>query len=133
MNDQLIHAPLAAPGVHKALDIGCGTGIVTHVIASEFPNAQVYGLDLSRVPNVREKLQNIEYIQANFNDVTGSDQPDTRFKKCSFDYIFSRLLVLGMADWKGYIERCVALTKPGACYALPIYEESYLTMNPGMD
>jgi trans-aconitate methyltransferase len=115
MNYQLIHAPLAAPSVQKALDIGCGTGTITHEIASEFPNAQVYGLDLSAVPNVREKLPNIEYVQANFNDVTSSDEPDDRFKKGSFDYIFSRLLVLGMADWNGYIKRCVALTKPGAC------------------
>jgi trans-aconitate methyltransferase len=122
MNNQLIHAPLVSPSVHKALDIGCGTGTITHEIASEFPNAQVYGLDLSPVPNIREKLQNIEYIQANFNDVTSPDQPDDRFEKGSFDYIFSRLLVLGMADWRGYIERCAALAKPGVHCVIPFLE-----------
>ena len=60
MNNQVIHAPLDPQSAHKALDIGCGTGIMTHDIASKLPNAQVYGLDLSPVPVVREKLPNIE-------------------------------------------------------------------------
>jgi ubiquinone/menaquinone biosynthesis C-methylase UbiE len=115
MNNQIIHAPLDAPSVHKVLDMGCGTGIVTHTIASKFPNAQVYGLDLSPIPNVRAKLSNIEYIQGNFNELANSD---SRFSKDSFDYIFSRLLIMGMTDWRGYVERCVALTKPGVCYTL---------------
>jgi trans-aconitate methyltransferase len=120
MNDHLIHSPLAPQNVHKALDIGCGTGTITHRIASEFPNAQVYGLDLSPVPNIREKLPNIEYIQANFNDVASPTEPDARFKQTSFDYIFSRLLVLGMTNWKGYVQRCVGLAKPGVCYTFSI-------------
>jgi ubiquinone/menaquinone biosynthesis C-methylase UbiE len=115
MNDQVVHAPLSTLRVQKALDIGCGTGTVTDRIASQFPDAQVYGLDLSPVPNIREKLQNIEYVQADFNEVTGPTEPDARFKKGSFDYIFSRLLVLGMTDWKGYIGRCIGLAKPGVC------------------
>lgn len=41
------------------------------------------------------------------------DFNDARFEQDSFDFIFSRLLVLGMSDWRAYIERCVALTKPG--------------------
>src|SRR4051812_7315858 len=100
MNDHLIHAPVTTSTVQKALDIGCGTGTVTHRIASTFPKAQVYGLDLSPVPNIREKLQNIEYVQGNFNDITGPNGSDARFEKGSFDYIFARLLVLGMTDWK---------------------------------
>lgn len=113
MEGQIIHAPLSAPTVHKALDIGCGTGTVTHEIASQFPRAQVYGIDLSPVPNIREKLPNIEYVQVNFNEVTAEHEPDARFKKESFDYTFSRLLVLGMTNWEDYINRCVGLVKPG--------------------
>jgi trans-aconitate methyltransferase len=113
MNHRIIHAPLSAPSVHKALDIGCGTGTVTHDIASQFPGAQVYGLDLSPVPNVREKLNNIEYVQADFNKLTDANSPDARFRPGTFDYVFSRLLILGMTDWKGYVQRCAALVKPG--------------------
>jgi len=113
MNNQVIHAPLDPQSAHKALDIGCGTGIMTHDIASKLPNAQVYGLDLSPVPVVREKLPNIEYIQGNFNELSDPSTRDPRFEDGSFDFIFSRLLIMGMADWKGYIERCVSLAKPG--------------------
>jgi trans-aconitate methyltransferase len=128
MNNHLIHSPLSPQDVHKALDIGCGTGAMTHWIASEFPNAQIYGLDLSPVPNIREKLPNIEYIQANFNDVTGPDEPDARFKQASFDYIFSRLLILGMTKWENYVERCVALAKPGVCHALALWKSKTNTI-----
>jgi trans-aconitate methyltransferase len=117
MQGQSIHAPLSAPTVHKALDIGCGTGTVTHEIASQLPNTQVYGIDLSPVPNIREKLPNIEYVQANFNEVTAAHEPDSRFKKGSFDFAFSRLLVAGMIDWKDYVKRCVGLVKPGVSSA----------------
>jgi hypothetical protein len=41
------------------------------------------------------------------------DIDDARFEENSFDLIFSRLLILGMSNWKAYVGRCVALTKPG--------------------
>ncbi|KAF2214075.1 hypothetical protein CERZMDRAFT_38447 [Cercospora zeae-maydis SCOH1-5] len=51
MNDNIIHSPIPT-GVKdaKMLDVGCGTGIVTDFIGNRFPNAQVYGLDISPVP-----------------------------------------------------------------------------------
>ncbi|KAJ8112650.1 hypothetical protein OPT61_g5022 [Boeremia exigua] len=108
MGNKVFHAPLSKDSMHKTLDIGCGTGAVTHEMASAFPNAQVLGADLSPVPHVRQKLPNIKYVQGNIMDID-----DTRFEHNSFDLIFSRLLVLGMSNWKAYIARCVALTKPG--------------------
>jgi trans-aconitate methyltransferase len=113
MNNKVIHAPLSASSAGKMMDIGCGTGIVTNEIATTFPRARVYGLDLSPVPNVREKLPNIEYVQGNVMELSDSKTRDPRFENGSFDLIFSRLLIAGMTDWKGYVERCVALTKPG--------------------
>lgn len=113
MNNKVIHAPLDVSSVRKMMDIGCGTGIVTNEIATAFPRAEVYGLDLSPVPNVREKLPNIEYVQGNVMELSDSKTRDPRFENGSFDLIFSRLLIAGMTDWKSYVERCVALTKPG--------------------
>lgn len=95
------------------LDIGCGTGAVTHEMASTFSTAQVYGADLSRVPQVRQKLSNIEYVQANIMDLD-----DTRFAKDSFDLIFSRLLILGMSNWEAYVNRCAELASPGVSLIL---------------
>ena len=108
MGDKIFHAPLNGNTIHKTLDIGCGTGAVTHEMASMFPSAQIFGADLSPVPEVRQKLPNINYIQGNIMDIN-----DARFEESSFDLIFSRLLVLGMSNWKVYVERCVSLTRPG--------------------
>lgn len=108
MGNKVFHAPLKEAKIQKALDIGCGTGAVTHEMASTFPKAQVFGADLSPVPHVRKKLPNIDYVQGNIMDID-----DARFDLSSFDLVFSRLLVLGMSDWRAYVERCVALTKPG--------------------
>lgn len=108
MSNKVLHAPLNKNIIRKTLDVGCGTGAVTHEMGSLFPNAQIYGADLSPVPQVRQKLSNIQFVQGNIMDIN-----DARFEKNSFDLIFSRLLVLGMSNWMAYVERCVALTKPG--------------------
>lgn len=114
LGGNLFHAPLSPNNVRKMLDIGCGTGAVTHEMAHTFPAAQAYGIDLSVTPNMRPKLPNISYIQGNIMDSSNSQLPSN-----SFDYIFSRLLVLGMTHWKQYIERCVSLAKPGVRDSLP--------------
>jgi len=108
MGNKVFHAPLSNATIQKTLDIGCGTGAVTHEMASIFPNSQVFGADLSPVPQVRRTLPNINYVQGNIMEIN-----DARFEQGSFDLVFSRLLVLGISNWKTYIEHCVALTKPG--------------------
>ncbi|KAJ4379597.1 hypothetical protein N0V86_004778 [Didymella sp. IMI 355093] len=108
MGNKVFHAPLNGEAIHKTLDIGCGTGAVTHEMASTFPDAKVFGADLSPIPQVRQKLSNIQYVQGDIMDI---DQ--ALFEQNSFDFVFSRLLVLGMSNWKVYVERCVSLTKPG--------------------
>ncbi|KAF3003666.1 hypothetical protein E8E13_008392 [Curvularia kusanoi] len=97
MDNKVLHSPLDQSHVSKALDIGCGTGAVTHEMASLFPNAQVIGADLSPVPEVRQKLPNITYMQGNILDVG-----DSRFEQNSFDLVFSRLLVLAKPG--GWVE-----------------------------
>jgi trans-aconitate methyltransferase len=111
--DKVIHAPLSASAVRKALDIGCGTGVVTHELSSKFPDAQVYGIDLTPVPAVREKLPNTEYIEDDMFNLANPENPDPRFSPASFDFIFSRLLIAGMTEWKKYVETCVSLAAPG--------------------
>ena len=107
MHGHVVHAPLRKPT--RLLDIGCGTGIQTRELGSTFPSASVYGVDLSPVPN-RQKPANVDFVQGNIRDLI---QKDSRFVTGSVDYVFSRLLILGMTDWQSYVKDVAALLKPG--------------------
>ncbi|KAL8634949.1 MAG: hypothetical protein Q9228_007512 [Teloschistes exilis] len=107
MHNKPIHAPLQFP---KCLvDIGCGTGIVTRQLGDAYPTAQVYGIDISPVPP-GPKPSNLEYI---LGDVRQVLKTDPRLSSESVDFVFSRLLVLGMTDWPGYVRDIVTLLRPG--------------------
>jgi hypothetical protein len=91
---------------------------VTNELGAAFPDAKVYGIDLTPVPALRPKLENIEYIEGNVFELT-SPGVDTRIEKGSFDYVFSRFLMAGMTEWERYVKLCAALTKPGVSHLHP--------------
>ncbi|SMR56532.1 unnamed protein product [Zymoseptoria tritici ST99CH_3D1] len=62
--------------------------------------------------SVSDKPSNLEFIQGNILHLL-ADGKDERLKEGSFDLVFSRLLISGMQDWKGYIEAVAKLLKPG--------------------
>lgn len=101
------------------LDIGCGTGIVTDVMGEAFPRSECFGVDLSRVPNLRAHPGNVRFFQGNavaqrprqwIADDGTSRLPRDRDL---FDYVFSRLLIFGMSNWPAYVRRQFDLLKPG--------------------
>lgn len=100
MGGKPFHAPVA--NLKKILDVGCGTGAMTYLLARTYPSAQVTGVEFSAVPDGRyTKLENIEYVQADIRDLVKHDEKDPRFKPGSFDYVFERLLIFGMTDCRG--------------------------------
>lgn len=110
LDDKIIHAPLNPASINRVIDIGCGTGATTNEIATIYPEAKVFGIDLSPVPALRPKLGNIEYLKGDITELAGTDE---RLTEESFDYVFSRFLMRGITDWKNYIDLCISLAKPG--------------------
>ncbi|KAK3686037.1 S-adenosyl-L-methionine-dependent methyltransferase [Podospora appendiculata] len=89
----------------RILDLGCGTGIWSIDIADMFPSADVIGVDIAPTqpdwvpPNCHFELDDIE-------------QPWT-WKPNSFDFIFTRDLILAVRDWPRLIDQTYTHLKPG--------------------
>lgn len=90
MHGKVIGAPLYNP--RRILDVGCGTGIVSCYLGRTFPEAEVYGIDLSPVPVIHTKPANVFFSHGIMPDLAYS-QDDPRFAHDSFDFVFSRLLL----------------------------------------
>lgn len=108
-----------APGA-KAVDIGCGTGVATLQLASLFPSAVVYGIDLSPVPEESKQIapENVHFAQGDILDVNlenpSSDVVSREiFTPGNLDYIFGRMLFLGISDWKRYFHTAAKSLKSG--------------------
>lgn len=91
--------------VSKAVDVGCGTGAATVQIAGIFSSAKVYGLDISPVPEAAQKMApaNVAWAVGNVLDVDHNKPSDVMslevFTPGGLDYIFGRMLFLGINDW----------------------------------
>ena len=103
--------------VSKVVDVGCGTGVATVQLAAMFPSAKVYGLDISNVPDSAQQMapKNVTWAVGNVLDIDhgkpGNDRDhDQRgsvisreiFTPGGLDYIFGRMLFLGISDWTRY-------------------------------
>lgn len=112
MDNKPFHATVSNNPI-KILDIGCGTGAMTRLLARKYPEAQIIGLDMSAVPEGRyTKLAHVEFVQADILDLL-RDGKDEKFQPESFDYIFQRLLIFGMKSWPRYLSDVTRLLKPG--------------------
>jgi SAM-dependent methyltransferase len=81
---------------------------MTLFLAEKFPNATVYGVDLSEI-NV-EAPPNVTFIKGNIHKLIGEDP---RLQPGSADYIFSRYMAAGVEDWLEHIKSISTLLAPG--------------------
>ena len=109
MHQKIIHAPLLNPS--RILDVGCGTGTVTCHLGREFPSAQVYGIDISPVRPSTLIPGNVSFIQGDLKRILKNQ--DTPLASDAFDYIFHRLLILGVTDWPEYVSDVTSRLRPG--------------------
>jgi SAM-dependent methyltransferase len=107
------------PTASKAVDIGCGTGVATVQIANALLSARVYGLDISSVPDAVQTIapSNVSWILGNVMEVDNINPHNVMaqeiFTPCGIDYIFSRMLFLGINDWPRYFSTAYNSLKSG--------------------
>ena len=111
MRNEPVHAPLPANlDSAKILDLGCGVNAsMTLLLAKKFPNATVYGVDLSDV-NIDNKPDNVSFIQGNIHRLIDND---SRLARGSTDYIYSRFMAAGVEDWLEHVTSISTLLAPG--------------------
>ena len=101
----LYSAPLSKSSNLRVADVGCGTGIWAIAFATEHPDSHVLGVDVT-LPQPKSAPQNCSFAVADA-------ESDWSFATEPFDLIYGRMLVNGIRDWPGFMERCLKHLKPG--------------------
>jgi trans-aconitate 2-methyltransferase len=82
-------AAIATQDVRYAVDLGCGPGNSTEVLAQRFPGAQVSGLDSSEdmLADARKRLPSLEFELADIADWVASDPVDVILANASLQWL----------------------------------------------
>lgn len=100
----------------SALDVGCGPGALTEVLAARLGAASVTGVDPSEpfVQAIRERLPEITIVQASAEDLP--------FEEGSFDLAVAQLVVHFMSDPAAGAAELLRVTRPGGTIALNVWD-----------
>lgn len=109
VRDLVAAIPLAS--AHIAIDLGCGPGNSTEVLAERFPEATVTGLDSSEdmLRDARQRLPNIAFELADI----GNWNPSQRY-----DVILANASLQWVPDHASLYPRLVSLLNPGGVLAV---------------
>jgi ubiquinone/menaquinone biosynthesis C-methylase UbiE len=98
------------PGA-KILDVACGLGETTRLIAGHFNGASITGLD--RDAGLIEAAKNITNIPGTDVQYVAGDATHLPFEDNSFDIVFSRYLLMHVPDAPAIIKELKRVCKPG--------------------
>ncbi|KAI7869356.1 S-adenosyl-L-methionine-dependent methyltransferase [Spinellus fusiger] len=111
--------------ISKVLDIGCGPGTWILEMATDYPNAEFYGVDFYPMFPTTIKPNNTHFQQ---HDIFESPLP---FSDASFDYIYMRTMLICMTRKKlaQILTEIARILKPGGY--LEMVDMEYHIQRPG--
>lgn len=104
-------AAIPRESAQTAVDLGCGPGNSTEVLAERFPQARVTGLDSSTdmLGEARQRLPAVEFIQADIGDWKPAQ---------TYDVILANASLQWVPDHAQLYPRLVSLLNPGGVLAV---------------
>lgn len=127
--EELKLVPLS-PGM-EVLDVGCGTGAVTRILAERVSPGKVIGIDLSeeRLSVARDLakeqgVSNVEYLRTDIRDIDSQEK--------GFDLVYSRLLFqyLPEKDAMDTLKGMKRLVRPGGTVTVADLDGNHLYRYP---
>ena len=114
--DLLTRIDMAAPA--RVVDLGCGTGNVTRLLAARWPQAQVTGVDSSpeMLKAARDGGGGVTYVQGDMGE-WAADQP--------LDVLFSNAALHWLGGHGGLFPRLLAMVTPGGVLAVQMPHNHY--------
>lgn len=97
----------------KILDIGCGPGNSSEVLARRYKNADIFGIDSSpaMIEAAREKHPDIQFMQCDANR-------DLHLVDRNFDIVFSNACIQWIPDHYTLLKNMMSLLRPGGVMAI---------------
>src|SRR5262245_36360952 len=108
-------ARLAEDGVNSIVDLGCGPGNSTRILAQRWPNARITGIDssASMIEVARQEQPQYRWIVADIVE-WASKEPEL------FDIVFSNAALQWVQDHAATYPKLFARVKPGGAFAMQI-------------
>lgn len=108
---QLLRLDPGAPG-GRALDVGCGRGVSTEVLASQLGPAEIHAFDVDPVAVGRARRRLDGRVPAvrrvSVADATAIDEPAD-----SFDTVFELFVIHNIPGWRRAIREVARVLRPG--------------------
>jgi len=120
----------------KVLDLGCGSGIITHELAKQVYPGKVIGLDMSQA--LLDRGQRAQSDQANreqkidisFRQGSAYDLP---FSEADFDVVYARLLFQHLERPLEALKNILCVLKPGGVVCIVDIDKDWSSLYPEPD